>query len=258
LKYRAYGHKGPRFISNCLFGNRGKFGLTPDENDPAWIEWTAAYHLFYESTQKSGIGSTINNAGYKILRDVIFEGTRIIEVGPGGLNHMLYWNGKPDFYAMVDLDEKFLVNASTKLSAENISHDIRLTTRDSQGVLPAADNEFDILVTFYSLEHLYPFEQHLEDMLRVLKPGGLIVGAIPAEGGLAWGLGRYVTSRRWLRNNTGIDPDKIICWEHPTMSDEILSSLSGKMDLKKLVYWPMGLSSIDLNLILKFIFRKPA
>ena len=95
-------------------------------------------------------------------------------------------------------------------------------------------------------------------MLRVLRPGGKIVGAIPAEGGLAWGLGRYLTSRRWLKNNTNINPDKIICWEHPTMADEILSCLSDEMDIQKLSYWPLRVPVIDFNLVLKFIFSKPA
>ncbi len=244
-------------MSSVLFGDRQKYGLVPDENDSCWQEWTRSYHDFYESTQKSGIGETINNAGYKVLQEVDFEGCRVLEVGPGGLHHMQFWRGTPEFYALVDLDKKFLENASGKLAAAGITHDLRLTSRESCGVLPAADNEFDIIVTFYSLEHLYPFSDHLKDMLRVLKPGGKIVGAIPAEGGLAWGLGRFLTSRRWLRKNTSINPDKIICWEHPNMADEILNCLSDQLDLKKLTYWPMRLPLIDFSLILRFIFRKP-
>jgi SAM-dependent methyltransferase len=198
----------------------------------------------------------INNAGYRVLNEVDLEGKQVLEVGPGGLYHQPYWNGKPDFYSLVDLDKKFLADASAKLSLQGVSHDLRLTDRNARGTLPAADSEFDIIVTFYSLEHLYPFTQHMKDMLRVLKPGGRIVGAIPAEGGLAWGLGRYFTSRRWLKKNTRIDPDKIICWEHPSMADEILSTLSENLDLINLTYWPSLLPSIDLNLILKFIFQK--
>ena len=257
LKFRAYGHKAPRWIASVLFGDRQKYGLVPDENDSCWKEWSGSYHDFYESTQKSGIGEAINNAGYKVLRKVDLEGCRVLEVGPGGLHHIPFWCGNPEFYALVDLDKKFLENASAKLTAADIPHDLRLTTRDCGGVLPAGDNEFDIIVTFYSLEHLYPFSEHLKDMLRVLKPGGKIVGAIPAEGGLAWGFGRFLTRRRWLRKNTSINPDKIICWEHPNMADEILNCLSEQLLLNKLSFWPMGLPVVDLNLILRFIFSKP-
>lgn len=258
MKFRAYASKAPQIFSAPLFGDRERFGLVPDENDPDWKEWSTSYHLFYESTQKTGIGAAVNNAGYKILSEVSFSGKKVLEVGPGGLHHISFWRNNPGFYALVDLDEKFLADASSKLTAAKIPHDMRLTSRSSQGNLPAVDNEFDIIVSFYSLEHLYPFSQHLDDMLRVLKPGGKIVGAIPAEGGLAWGLGRYLTSRRWLKNNTNINPDKIICWEHPTMAAEILSCLSDEMDMQKLDYWPLRIPAIDFNLVLKFIFSKPA
>ena len=257
MKYKAYGHRAPKFISTCLFGDREKFGLIPDEADPSWQEWIGQYHNFYQSTQKAGVGEAINDAGYRILRKVSFEGCRILDVGPGGLHHMTHWQGKPSFYALVDLDEKFLATASSKLDNANVSHDLRLTSRGNQGRLPASDSEFDLIVSFYSLEHLYPFSTHLDDMLRVLKPGGKLVGAIPAEGGLAWGLGRFMTSRRWLKNNTSINPDKIICWEHPTLADEILSSVSNRMESVELNYWPTRLPIIDCNLIIKFVFQKP-
>lgn len=257
MKFKAFGYRAPRFLSNPLFGNRQLYGLEPDETDSCWQEWTGTYHQFYESTQKSGLGLLINNAGYEILRSVDLTGKQVLEVGPGDLFHMPFWKGNPDSYTLVDIDKKFLANASEKLSAQNIPNDLRLTGRDTGGDLPAKDCEFDIIVTFYSLEHLYPIGEHVRDMLRVLKPGGKIVGAIPAEGGLAWGLGRFMTSRRWLRKNTSINPDKIICWEHPSMSDEILSCLSDQLHLEKLTYWPARLPLIDLSLILRFIFSKP-
>jgi len=89
-----------------------------------------------------------------------------------------------------------------------------------------------------------------------LKPGGKIIGAIPAEGGLAWGLGRYLTSRRWLKKNTNIDPDKIICWEHPTMADEILNAMKDKMALECAKFWPLKVPVIDVNLVIQFVFTK--
>jgi SAM-dependent methyltransferase len=94
---------------------------------------------------------------------------------------------------------------------------------------------------------------YLDEMLRVLKSGGRLVGAIPAEGGLAWGTGRFFTSRRWLRRNSSIDPDKIICWEHPNFADFLLNSLDERMTRQWLSYWPFGLASIDFNLVIRFI-----
>ena len=93
-------------------------------------------------------------------------------------------------------------------------------------------------------------------MNRVLKPGGILVGAIPAEGGLGWGLGRALTSRRWFKKNTSINPDKIICWEHPNFADTIIKELDRVFKLQKISQWPLRIPIIDINLIIKIIYKK--
>ena len=66
-----------------------------------------------------------------------------------------------------------------------------------------------------------------------------------------------MTSRRWLKNNTTINPDKIICWEHPNFSDEIVLKLNKYFNRVKLYSWPIPfLTLIDFNLVLKFIYKK--
>ena len=121
--------------------------------------------------------------------------------------------------------------------------------------LPIESESKDIIITFYQLEHLNPLEEYLKEYLRVLKPNGLLVGAIPCEGGVAWGLGRFLTTRRWLLANTGINPDKLICWEHPNFADFIINSIVQSSTKEYLSFWPLNVSSIDLNLIVKFIFK---
>jgi SAM-dependent methyltransferase len=115
----------------------------------------------------------------------------------------------------------------------------------------------DVVVSFYSLEHLYPLAPYLRELHRVLRPGGVLVGAIPAEGGLAWGLGRLVTSRRWLKRHTTIDPDKIICWEHPNYADAVLGALGAEFEREHLSLWPLPwLPLHDLNLIIRLVYRR--
>ena len=63
----------------------------------------------------------------------------------------------------------------------------------------------------------------LKEFNRILKKNGIIVGAIPNEGGMAWGFGRYLTTRRYTKK-FNINYDKIICWEHPNFADFIFES----------------------------------
>lgn len=221
-----------------------------------WKEWKKSYYCFYDETQKNGIGNVVNSAGYAVLKSINLNGLRVLEIGPGSLSHIRHWNGRPERYVLIDIDEKFLKTASKKLSELKIPNEKRLINRKTGSCLPAEDGEFDLILSFYSFEHLHPFRFYFQELIRTLKKKGRIAGAIPAEGGLAWGGGRYLTSRRWFKKNTKIDPDKIICWEHPTMADEILATLGEHMKTEIIEFWPLVVPSIDLNLVIKFIFKK--
>jgi SAM-dependent methyltransferase len=146
--------------------------------------------------------------------------------------------------------------ARDRLNEAGINHSTLLVERNQ--ALSLADASVDVIVSFYSLEHLYPLRPYLDEMLRVLRPGGILIGAIPAEGGLAWGLGRMLTSRRWFKKNTGIVPDKIICWEHPNFADEIVDELDQAFQRETLAHWPLPwLPLLDLNLVIRYMYRKP-
>ena len=71
------------------------------------------------------------------------------------------------------------------------------------------------------------------------------------------GGGRMVTSRKWFHKNTSIDPDKIICWEHPNFADEVITGLDKVFERDFVNTWPLPfLPLLDANLILKFLYRK--
>lgn len=256
MKYFTFGHRLPDLFAVPLFGDRQRFGLVVDEQDPCWEKWQSDCVPFYEATQRQSIGEKVTDAGYRVMEWVDLAGQKVLEIGPGEINHLPYWRNKPAKYVVADIRQEMLKKASTRLQAMDIEHECVLLDRKDQGELPFPDGAFDVILTFYSLEHLYPFQPYLDGMLRVLKPGGKIVGAIPAEGGLGWGLGRYLTSRRWLKNNTQINPDKIICWEHPTFADEILSRLDDSMRQHRIGFWPLGVPSIDFNLVVRFLYEK--
>ena len=122
--------------------------------------------------------------------------------------------------------------------------------------MPIPDLQFDVIVSFYSLEHIYTLPSFLNELERVLRPGGILIGAIPTEGGLAWGVGRFFTSRRYIMRNSSINPDKIICWEHPNFAETILSYMDQVFDCVKIRYWPFAIPLIDANLVVDFVYRR--
>lgn len=245
----------PQGLKTPLWGAREKWGLTPDMSDPCWREWERTYLDFYTANQRAGVGTSINDAGYRVMSWIDMAGKRVLEIGPGDIRHMQFWNGKPGEYVLADIQEGMLEKGAQKLTAGGIACRRLLLQRGEP--LPLEDASVDVVVSFYSLEHIYPLGPYLEQIARVLRPGGILIGAIPAEGGLAWGLGRMLTSRRWFRKNTFIDPDKIICWEHPNFADHVVDELGRHFEPVRLAFWPMPfLPSLDANLIIRLFYRK--
>lgn len=246
----------PDALKAPLWGNRKRWGLEVNADDPCWREWQKTYDKFYFDNQRAGVGKKINDAGYQVMSAIDLTGKHVLEIGAGDIRHLRYLRGKPKEYILADISPEMMALAQQKMNEQGISYQSILVKRNQP--LPLADQSIDIIVSFYSLEHLYPLQPYLEDMRRVLKPGGILIGAIPAEGGLAWAGGRTLTSRRWLKRKTQIDPDKIICWEHPNFADHIICKLDKLFHRESLSYWPVPLFHwIDINLIIRFRYQKP-
>lgn len=247
----------PQSINNILFGKRNDYGTKVNTKDKDWIEWLKIYNDFYAETQKKGVGSFVNNSGYKILKEVDVTNKTILEIGPGSMHHLKYLIGTPKKYIIADVQKFFLQNSKTKLDNKNITNEsIYISDRNSSEIDGIEKNSIDIIVTFYSLEHLYKLKDNLLSYNQYLTEGGMIVGTVPCEGGLAWGFGRMLTSRRWMKKNTNIDPDKIICWEHPNFVSDIKFHLDNIFKLKKQKFFPFNITNGDFNLLFSFIYTK--
>ena len=244
----------PKSLSIPLWGNRELWGLQINEADPCWQEWLKSYGDFYKENQRTGVGTKINDAGYSVMSQIDLTDKTVLEIGPGDIRHIQYWRGLPRDYFIADVSQLMMQQAQNRLKNKGVNyHSIMLERLQN---LPIPSNSIDVIISFYSLEHLYPLTSYLTDMHRVLKPGGTMIGAIPTEGGFAWGLGQMLTSRRWFKKNTSIDPDKIICWEHPNFADDIIATLDDHFQQQKLLFWPMRLQVLDINLIIQFRYTK--
>ena len=243
-------------MSKPLFGDRKRFGLSVQSEDPDWKEWGKRYLDFYYVNQKASVGKVVNDAGYEVLRSVSMDQKRILEIGPGDIPHFRFWNGKPQRYVMADISNDMLAKSEVTLRKNKIPYEMIHLARKDANKLPFPDKSFDMILSFYSLEHIADLSMYVDELIRVLTPGGILVGAIPCEGGLGWGLGRFITSRRWLLKNTTIDPDKIICWEHPGFADQILDVLQKRLNEKYLSFWPLKIALVDFNLVIKFIYER--
>lgn len=253
MKYYSFRHYLPDIIFVPLFGDRKKYGREILIDDIDWNKWLQFYFKFYSDTQKNSVGKIVNDAGYRILKKVNLTGMKVLEIGPGILPHRSFWEGVPKEYSICDIKEEFLTQTEKIIERDKIK--VKKILLNS-ALIPIPDNTVDIILSFYNLEHLYPLDQYLKEFNRILRSGGLLVGAIPCEGGLAWGAGRFLTSRRYVKKNSNINYDKIICWEHPNFAEEILLQCKQSFKMLDLNYWPIKIPLLDANLVVKFIYQK--
>jgi len=257
LRHFTLGYKLPRMLSVPLFGDRQRYGQTPLPGDPCWREWLSIYEKFYLATQHEGVRKIVNHSGYKVMRLLDLSGKSILEIGPGTIAHMPWWRGWPARYDLFDVNEGMMAEAVKVLATKSIAYETYLRSPSDEVALPFPPAHYDVIVSFYSLEHLHPLDRYVAEITRILKPGGHVIGAIPCEGGIGWGLGRLLTTRRWLIKNSTIDPDKWVCWEHPNFADAIVASLDAFLERAHVSCFPFFfLPLIDPNLILRFLYRK--
>jgi SAM-dependent methyltransferase len=233
-----------------LFGDRARFGLDVRTDDPDWVAWQRLFMSFYRDTQRTGVGTAVNDSGYRVLRSVSLEGKTVLELGPGSIPHMSQWLGSPARYTVVEQNPEMRTETIRRLHARGVPAEGLAAMPTRAGAI------HDIILAFFCLEHLRDLDEYLAQIDGLLADGGLLVGAIPAEGGLAWGLGRWLTSRRYIKRNSSANPDKIICWEHPNFSDAILRAMDRRFEQVRLRYWPLRVPLLDVNLVVSFIYRK--
>lgn len=244
----------PYFISKRLFGDRKKFGLKLDKNDPDYLEWEKNYLKFYIDNQKNHLGKIVNHYGFKISRMIDLSEKKVLELGPGIIEHLKYTTTVPKEYLIADTKDSFLETSAKILQNFGI---VNVQKIKVDGItLPIDDNEIDIIFSFHQLEHIYDLDTYVKEIKRILKPAGLLIGAVPCEGGIAWGLGRFLTSRRYVKKYMNFNYDKIICWEHPNFVNRIRSVLRNNLCELTSIKRPLNLLPFDCNLSWSFIFKK--
>lgn len=104
-----------------------------------------------------------------------FQGRRLLEIGCGmGTDLASFARGGADVFA-VDLTPRHLNIARQRLETENRS--VRLVRSDGES-LPFPDRSFDVVYSFGVLHHTPGTEAAVDEVWRVLKPGGTAIVAL--------------------------------------------------------------------------------
>jgi len=137
--------------------------------------------------------------------------------------------------------------------AENLGERFPTVTTvvaDCQERLPFDDGFFDRVLAIHVLEHLPDLPSALDEVARVLAPGGRFVTVIPCEGGVVYSLARRFTSQRLFEREFGRDYDWFIGYEHINLPWEIETELAKRFRVMDIRYFPFRVPSVKVNLVI--------
>jgi SAM-dependent methyltransferase len=178
-------------------------------------------------------------------------GIRTLEIGAGLGEHLDFEDAaeQEEYVALELRDEMAAVIAEAHPGISTLVGDV-------VAGLDVEDASFDRVVAIHVLEHLHNLPPALDEVRRVLKPGGIFEVVIPCEGGFGYALGRRVTSKRVFEKRYNMDYDWYIKSEHFNVPSEIMAELDARFTRQRSSWWPLKVPNVHLNLCLGLTYRR--
>ncbi len=217
-------------------------GVTKDDPD------VRKFLLLANQFQKDvygGLGGYLQDLGHKWVsaKTTSLEGN-VLEIGFGAGRHSLFFSGDRTRYFASEYTNAHL---SSEIWTTMAGRLLRCDARE----LPFADSSFHAVISIYNLEHISELESVFHEVHRVLEKGGRFLLALPCEGGLAWNLGRELTTRRYFQKKYKINYDKVIAFEHVWSFYDIENRLRGSGLFRILArrFYPFLVPSVNMNIV---------
>ncbi|MCK4258629.1 MAG: methyltransferase domain-containing protein [Halanaerobiales bacterium] len=128
--------------------------------------------LFFRSNKK---------LHYQLIEELIspFKDKRILEVACGSGSTIKFIDSR-NYYAGLDLSDKLLKKTLTRLKKSSFK-DFKLYEADALH-LPFEAESFDVVICNLALHFIPDYKLAVQEIAKVLKPGGIFVGCNPVTG----------------------------------------------------------------------------
>lgn len=130
------------------------------------------------------------------------------------------------------------------------------TVGDCQKRIPYADQYFDRIVAVHVLEHLPDLPRAIDQMHRVLKPGGLLSIVIPCDPGLAYRVASRIAGEHMFRKWYKMPYRWLLRREHINSPREIIGLLNQRFSRVNRQYFPLPIPVTTINLCVGLTFRR--
>lgn len=176
---------------------------------------------------------------------------KTLELGAGIGAHIGYEDLTRQEYHCIELRQNMADGITSRYPQ------ITATVADCQKRTPYADATFDRVVVVHVLEHLPDLPACLDEVKRLLKPGGLFSVVLPCDPGLAYGFARKISAERIFKKRYNLPYGWFIGREHINSPDEILTLMTERFDEVDRTYFPLHIPITTINLCIGTTMRKP-
>jgi len=139
-----------------------------------------------------------------------------LEIGAGTLNHLRY-ESHHGAYDIVEPAHYLFADSPYLGRVRNIYNDIKEVPSDTC---------YDRIISIATFEHICNLPEVIAGSGLLLKPGGQLRAAIPAEGGPLWTLGWKLTTGLEFKRRHGLDYEVMMRSEHVNTWREVAEILN--------------------------------
>jgi ubiquinone/menaquinone biosynthesis C-methylase UbiE len=181
----------------------------------------------------------------------IASGVKTLEIGAGIGAHLGYENLYMQEYVALEL------RPDLAKKIRDTYPSVRVVVGDCQEKIDFPDNYFARVLAIHVLEHLPNLPKALDEIQRVLRPGGAFSVLIPCEGGFAYTMARNISARRIFEKRYKQNYDWFVACEHINRPGEIIAELRSRFSIVHRVYFPLLAPIVGLNLIIGLTLTNP-
>lgn len=188
----------------------------------AWIlNWELVWNDIYRKqgeVQKDVLPTVVKAADLFGAENAAY----VLDLGCGMGRHSIYLAKRGFNVTASDISEKGIEITRIKATEENL--EITTVCSDMRD-LPFVDNSFDAVLCIWTSGHgnLDDIKKHAEEMLRIVKPNGLIFVDYPSKRDSLYGVGTEIDKDTFINNTPGEEEIP----HHYSDEDEILEIYKG-------------------------------